>query len=330
MDSLCLDVAKDELVALLIDEHGQYIHPKPKTFKQNTNGYRQLLRWTRQPLDTRVVFEATGVYNKRMIQALHGHVAALHEVNPMIIKRFATSMIQTKTDQADVRAIADVVHTLSLKNPAKLEQSRVNVDPQRENLAIWLKEYRRYGKNIAKLKNQMANTTHETAGDASIILQEQRRDMEYFQTRQRDAKKHIERVFKAWKSRDAELACSIPGIATLTAASILTAINDINQFDSADAFKAYFGQYPKRTQSGKHESKSKMAKHGNKLVRHNLWNAAKSAARHNPVCRDLFERLVASGKHESAAYGAVSRKLLQILYGVLKNKKPFQIQPTTT
>jgi len=34
-------------------------------------------------------------------------------------------------------------------------------------------------------------------------------------------------------------------------------------------------------------------------------------------------------KHKAAAYGAIARKLLQILYGVLK-KKPFQIQPTIT
>ena len=64
-----------------------------------------------------------------------------------------------------------------------------------------------------------------------------------------------------------------------------------------------------------------MATHGNKLMRHMLWNAAKSAARHNPVCKEPFDHLVARGLTEPAAYGAVARKLVQIIYGVLKKKQ---------
>jgi len=330
MDSLCLDLGKDEIVAFLIDADGNPIHDKPRTFNQTPRGYRQLLKWMRRPADTRVVFEATGVYSKRLVRALNGSVASMHELNPRIIKRFAISMTQTKTDQADVRAIADVVHTLTLKRPEKLEQSRVICDPQRDNLALWLQEYDRLRRVIARLKNQIDNLTHETADDASIILQRRRDELARLQDDQRQVRRQVDRAFKAWKSEEAALACSITGIATLTAASILTSIHHIEQFQSADAFKAYFGMYPRRRQSGSHESKSRMAKNGNRLVRHNLWNAARSAARHNPVCRELFERLVAQGKHEAAAYGAVARKLLQILYGVLKNKQPFQIQPLST
>ncbi len=110
---------------------------------------------------------------------------------------------------------------------------------------------------------------------------------------------------------------------------INTSIRDINQFESANALKAYFGIYPRRRQSGTHESKSKLAKHGNRLVRHDLWNAACSASRYNPVCRELYERLVASGKHEGSAYGAVARKLLEILYGVLKHNNRSEFSHST-
>jgi len=58
-----------------------------------------------------------------------------------------------------------------------------------------------------------------------------------------------------------------------------------------------------------------------------LWNAAKAAVRvkhpHNPF-RQLFDRLVAKGKSKPSAYGAVSRKLVQVIYGVLKSQTPFQ------
>jgi len=39
---------------------------------------------------------------------------------------------------------------------------------------------------------------------------------------------------------------------------------------------------------------------------------------------------MAFGRAQPAAYGAVARKLLQILYDVLKNAKPFQLQPLNT
>jgi len=73
-----------------------------------------------------------------------------------------------------------------------------------------------------------------------------------------------------------------------------------------------------------------MAKHDNKLMRHMLWNAAKCAARHNHVCRDLFERLIVKGKSAPAAYGAVARELAQIIYGVLKTLTKFNPSPKCT
>jgi len=330
MDSLCLDVGKNELVALLIDADGQPLHAKPITVAQNTRGHRRLLELGRDPANTRVVFESTGVYSRRLVKALLPHVASMHQLNPKIIRQFALSMNQTKTDHADVRAIAEVVHTLSLKRPEKLEQSRLYPDDQRANLALWLQESDRLRRAIARLRNQIDNLTHETAPDAGLVLTRRRAELNRLLADRRSVHRHIEQLFKQWNNEEARLATSITGIATLTASSILVAIGRIDRFRSADAFKAYFGLYPRRSQSGAREGKSRMAKHGNALVRHNLWNAAKSAAKHNPVCKALFDRLLATGHAPPAAYGAVARKLLQILYGVLKNKKPFQIQPLAT
>ena len=66
-----------------------------------------------------------------------------------------------------------------------------------------------------------------------------------------------------------------------------------------------------------------MANHGPALIRDALWNCAKVAARFNPPCKALYERLRAKGKHAAACFGAVARKLVQIIYGVLKSKRSF-------
>ena len=90
--------------------------------------------------------------------------------------------------------------------------------------------------------------------------------------------------------------------------------------------KAYVGVYPRRRQSGTREGYSTMARHGNPLLRACLWNAARAAVIHkhplNPF-RALFDRLIAKGKLYGQAIGAVVRKLVQTVYGVLKSQTPF-------
>jgi len=49
------------------------------------------------------------------------------------------------------------------------------------------------------------------------------------------------------------------------------------------------------------------------------------AIRHNPILKDVYERLVNNGKPKKVAIVAVMRKLLILSYGVLKSEKPFDI-----
>lgn len=47
------------------------------------------------------------------------------------------------------------------------------------------------------------------------------------------------------------------------------------------------------------------------------------ALRWNPIIQAFAERLRQRGKHKMAIVGAVMRKLLHIVYGVLKSGMPF-------
>jgi transposase len=276
----------------------------PAAFDITPAGLRRLVAFLPEPAATRVVFESTGVYAKRLIQALDGVVASLHQLNPRIIKRRASSAIQTKTDHADARLIAKVGHDLALTDPAVLEHASVRFDPAFEDLSLWTREFHRLGKLQATLKTQIEDLEHHTAPAAKILLRRLRRELTQLQ-----------------KRRD-EVAAIMDQAAD--AAVLVARIGDIRRFDSADALKGYFGLYPRRVQSGRREGRTRMARHGCKLVRHMLWNCAKSAARFNPVCVALYERLKSKGATAPACYGAVARKLLHLVYGVLKHRTPFR------
>lgn len=326
MDTLSLDIAQDTFIAFLTDHDGKPVHEQPRIFTYTAAGLAKLTAWMRDPASTRIVFESTGVYGKRIIKAFSGLVGSIHELNPQIIRRFATSMVQTKTDHADVRAIAQVTHLLALQRPEKLEQSRVQLQDDRENLSLWLAEYARLTRAAARLKNQIQNIGFAIASAATLIRRRRQNELRRLQKSLRDVKAHIIAAFNDLQDKDdVQRLCTIPGVAELTAAAVITTVRSIDRFKSADALKAYLGIYPRRRQSGAKESPARMATHGSKLVRHMLWNAARSAARFNPACKALFERLVAKGSHQIAAYAAVMRKLVQIIYGILKSKTPFQL-----
>ena len=54
-----------------------------------------------------------------------------------------------------------------------------------------------------------------------------------------------------------------------------------------------------------------------------LYFPALVAQRHNPILRVFAERLRAAGKPKLAVIAAVMRKLLHLIYGILKSGQPF-------
>ena len=324
--TLGVDLAKDSFVVTLLDSQGNTILPV-KTFVNNAQGYLQLLAAIPQPQHTQVILESTGVYGKLLIKALSASTLEIFELNPLIIQRLSSSMVQTKTDQADAVRIARVGKLLAESQPETLGKYRVQHDADRENLALWIAEYKRLSEARARLKQQIKNLAFHAASEAQVILQRREQELQQLTQQMKTTKQEIEALLRDQADEQSQCLMSITGVGPLTTATALVSIQNINRFPSADSLKAYWGVYPRRRQSGKQEARSRMANHGNKLMRHMLWNAAKSAARHNPVCRDLFERLIAKGKSAPAAYGAVARKLVQIIYGVLKTLTKFNPSP---
>ena len=149
------------------------------------------------------------------------------------------------------------------------------------------------------------------------MIRAQQKELDRLGKAKEEAKRHIEDLSDTPDVRRVE---SIKGIGRLTAAAVCRRIGQIDRFESADQLKAYLGIYPVRRQSGRRERKSQMARHGDGLVRHLLFNCAKSASKWNPACKALFERLFKASQNHMYAWGAVMRKLVQVIFGVLKSK----------
>ena len=327
---LGLDVAKDSFAAALVDEVGQVV--STANFTNNLEGFGGLLAWLPAPAQTIGVCEPTGVYNQHLKQTLATALESLHEINSQTLKQYAFSQVRTKTDQADALAIADAARTLFLSKPETLAKSRVSWSPQRENLALWLAEYDRLRKAIATLRQQIGDLDHHAAPDARKVQKRREQELRRLLAQQQQVQRQIQIAYQKLDDDQARLVDSIPGIGPLSTAATLVVVRDVQRFRSADALKAYLGIYPRRNQSGKRERPSHLAHHGNRLMRHVLWNAAKAAVKvkhpANPF-RQLFDRLRAKGRTYNHAIGAVCRKLVQVIYGVLKSQTPFHYSDST-
>lgn len=327
---LGLDVAKDSFVAVLINEAGEVIGPAT-TFPNDTKGFADLLAWLPSPTSTIGMCEPTGVYGQHLKYALASSLTSLHELNAHTLRQFTFSQVRTKTDQADALMIADAARVLYLTKREKLDKCRVSPNPQRDNLALWLSEYDRLRRAIAMLRQQIHQLNHHAASDAAQVRKRREQELRLLRVRQTAVQARIERVYEMLDDAQARLIDSIPGLGPIATATTLVVVRDLERFQSADALKAYLGIYPRRNQSGSRERSAHMAHHGNALMRHVLWNAAKAAVRvkhaGNPF-RQLFDRLTTKKKGYAYAIAAVCRKLVQVIYGVLKSKTSFKFAST--
>ena len=116
---------------------------------------------------------------------------------------------------------------------------------------------------------------------------------------------------------------SIPGIGEATFAVILAEFGSVERFTNAKALAAYVGVAPRLRQSGQWKGRTMLSKTGRSQLRKAFFMPALVALRHNPVFVELKKRLTAAGKSKMAIVGAAMRKLIHVIYGVLKTKTPF-------
>lgn len=117
---------------------------------------------------------------------------------------------------------------------------------------------------------------------------------------------------------------SIPGIGEVTAPIILAEIGDINNFSTPSKLTAFAGIDPSENQSGnKKSTDEKTSKRGSPYLRHAIFQAAFIASNNDPAMHNYYVKKRAEGKHHYVALAGVERKLLGIIFHVLKENRDY-------
>ena len=131
----------------------------------------------------------------------------------------------------------------------------------------------------------------------------------------------IARLFSGF---DTQLT-TITGIGSTLAAVILSEIGgDIRRFSSPAKLAAYAGVDPTVKQSGDFSgTRMKMSKRGSPYLRRAIWLASTVAAFKDPAIHALYERKRAEGKDHMTVIGHVCRKMISIIFAVLRDNTPY-------
>ena len=122
---------------------------------------------------------------------------------------------------------------------------------------------------------------------------------------------------------------TIPGIGVNTGATILAEIGNVKNFPNDAKLLAYVGCEPTIYQSGKFVlTRTSMVKKGSKYLRTAIFQATRSAYVLDPVMRAYVDKKRAEGKHFFVALSHGMKKMVRVLYAVLKSGTPY-VPPTS-
>ena len=117
---------------------------------------------------------------------------------------------------------------------------------------------------------------------------------------------------------------SVPGVGSTIAPIILSEVGDINNFDKPSKLIAFAGIDPSENQSGnKLSTNEKTSKRGSPYLRHAIYNASLVAISNEPELRAYYDKKISEGKHHFVALAGISRKLLTIIYYILKEDRNY-------
>jgi transposase len=313
MSVLGIDVGKEFLDCELVDEK-----PARKRVPNTVRGFEQLVTWLRHRNARKVhaCMEATGGWSEELAFFLHerGHVVSI--VNPMQIRAFGQSELsRTKTDRADAALIArfcQAMQPAAWAPPTPAERR--------------LRQLVRRRRAVVEMRVQELNRL-EAPGNESVVksirkliaaLDEDIAELDA------DIKRTIDGDDDLKGKRD--LIESIKGIGPATSATLLAEAPHIEKFESSKALAAFAGVCPQLKHSGKSTTSSRTTKIGNRAIRKVLYMAALSAIRRNPIIKAFADRLRERGKRPMEILVAAMRKLLVLVFGVLKTGQPFDPQ----
>lgn len=313
-----MDESIVSFVGIDIAKHSLDVHCRPDSRELSTSndpqGFKEVVEFLPAPRTCLVVIEATGGYQRSLVEALlqAGHYVAV--VNPRQVYHFARGLgVLAKTDAIDAAVLSRYAEGARPRT--------TSITPENQAQIVEL---------VTRRRQLIDLRTAETNRLETLRLKSVRRSVEQvlnvLQKQISAIEKEIASLLKSdddWNDK-AQLLLSVPGVGPTTVASLLADLPELGQLNRQE-IAALAGLAPFNRDSGRFRGKRSIWG-GRKTVRRTLYMATLTAMRCNHVIKTFAERLRAEGKPYKVVATACMRKLLVILNTMVKNNTHWNSQ----
>lgn len=297
------------------------------SFARTEKGVEKFIHWaeeqiTRNSLSEEsefgVVMEATGSYSLTLVSWLIAKCPRCVPsiADPKSVHSYGKSLrIRNKTDKVDAAILAMY----------GAERNPDSYVPQSKEYSH-LRELVRQRKTLVNMLTAAKVQAMEPSNVKAVLEARKKiiRELEKSIVKLEHAiKKHVNENF--WLKEQVSLLTTIPGIALITAATIIGELGNVHRFSSSKKIAAFVGVSPRKYESEKSiKGKTRMCKEGQGRIRQALYLSALSAIRTDNGLFRFYHRLVFNGKSKMAAIGAVMRKMICIIRRLIIDKSSYK------
>jgi len=301
-----IDVSKDRLdVMVLGEERGWQV--------DNTQaGIAKLVQQMQELQPELIVVEATGGYQRCVVESLFQAGLCVAVVNPTRVRQFARACgLLAKTDKLDAQVLA----VFGQRVQPRHYEGKTEAEKQLSALLVRRKQVEEM---LKAEQNRLRTISPALRGSVermiAILKEEKKRLDEQIQDAMREQ--------KAWQEQT-EILSSAPGVGPVTTATLLAELPELGKMDRKK-IAALVGVAPMNYDSGKKRGYRK-TKGGRTDVRSVLYMSTLVATRYNPVIQAQYQHLLKRGKEKKVALTACMRKFLTILNAMMRDQQPFRM-----
>lgn len=300
-----IDVSKEQLDVAVLGES------QTSQAENRAAGIMKLVEQMQVMAPELIVVEATGGYQRAVVDALFRAGLAVAVVNPSRVRQFARACgLLAKTDKLDAQILAVFGERVQPRRYA-------GKDEQERELSGLLVRRRQLEEMLKAEQNRLRTIQASLRGSVERLI-------EVLQLEKQALTAQIERFLKeqtAWQEQSAILG-SAPGVGLVTTATLLADLPELGKLNGKQ-IAALVGVAPLNHDSGKKRGYRK-TKGGRADVRSVLYMATLVACRYNPLIKPHYQQLLKRGKEKKVAITACMRKFLVILNAMLRKRQPFR------
>src|SRR5215213_4282048 len=309
-----IDVSKDRLDIAVLGEKQAW------PVENSCQGINELVQWMQELQPELIVVEATGGYQRNVVDALFHAGLCVAVVNPTRVRQFArASGLLAKTDKLDAQLLA----VFGQRMQPKRYEGKTEAEKQLSALLVRRKQLEEM---LKAEQNRLRTVSPSLRGSVE-------RSIAFLKDEKKRLEEQIEQFLKEQKDwhEQTQILSSAPGVGKVTSATLLADLPELGKMDRKK-IAALVGVAPMNHDSGKRRGYRK-TKGGRTDVRSVLYMSTLVATRYNPVIRAQYQQLLKRGKLKKVALtacppalagGARVRKFLTILNAMMRDQQPFR------